>query len=183
MKKSIRIGGGIAEFFGTHDGNIKYLESLLRVQVQIKDDTLTIDGADEVDPQKNLIKGGGGALLREKILAIHSKQYIIVVDESKMVKQLGKFPLPVEIAHFGSKLTMKKIEQLGCEVKLRKKKDEVFISDNGNLIVDCTFGSIKDVLYTNEKLHSIAGVIETGLFVGFTPTIIVGHSNGNVQVI
>src|SRR5437868_14079322 len=88
---------------------------------------LTIDGADEVDPQKNLIKGGGGALLREKILAIHSKQYIIVVDESKMVNQLGKFPLPVEIAAFASRLTMKKIEELGCEVNLRMKKDEVFI--------------------------------------------------------
>ena len=144
---------------------------------------ITIDGADEVDPQKNLIKGGGGALLREKILAINTKQYIIVVDESKMVKQLGKFPLPVEIVRFASKLTMKKIEQLGCEVNLRKKEGKEFITDNGSLIVDCKFGSIKDVDSLNQQLHAIAGVVETGLFVNFSPTILVGCSNGNVEVI
>jgi len=144
---------------------------------------ITIDGADEVDGEKNLIKGGGGALLREKILAIHTRQYIIVVDESKMVKQLGQFPLPVEIVHFASSLTVKRIEALGCQANLRKKDGKEFISDNGNLIVDCKFGNIRDAPSLNQQLHSIAGVLETGLFVGFSPTIIVGQSNGNIEVI
>ena len=144
---------------------------------------ITIDGADEVDPKKNLIKGGGGALLREKILAINTKQYIIVVDESKMVNQLGKFPLPVEIVRFASKLTMKKIERLGCELTLRMKEGKEFITDNGNLIADCKFGSIQNVDTLNQQLHAIAGVVETGLFVNFSPVIVVGHSTGNVQVI
>ena len=144
---------------------------------------ITIDGADEVDPKKNLIKGGGGALLREKILAINTKQYIIVVDESKMVNQLGKFPLPVEIVRFASKLTMKKIERLGCELTLRMKEGKEFITDNGNLIADCKFGSIQNVDTLNQQLHAIAGVVETGLFANFSPVIVVGHSTGNVQVI
>ena len=144
---------------------------------------LTIDGADEVDPQKNLIKGGGGALLREKILAINTKQYIIVVDESKMVKQLGKFPLPVEITSFASMLTLKKIEALGCTAQLRMKDGKQFVSDNGNLVTDCKFEVIGDPGALNSELHAIAGVVETGLFVDYSPTIVVGYKNGNVVVI
>ena len=144
---------------------------------------LTIDGADEVDQQKNLIKGGGGALLREKILAVNTNHYIIVVDESKMVNQLGAFPLPVEITTFATTLTLKKIESLGCDAQLRRKDGKQFVTDNGNLIADCRFGVIRNAVELNSSLHNIAGVVETGLFSGFTPTIIVGYSNGNVQVI
>ena len=144
---------------------------------------LTIDGADEVDQQKNLIKGGGGALLREKILAINTKQYIIVVDESKMVKQLGAFPLPVEITRFAENLTIKKIQGLGCKPQIRKKDGKPFVTDNGNLIVDCKFDFINNAVELNARLHSIAGVVETGLFTGFSPTIIVGYLNGKVNAI
>ena len=144
---------------------------------------LTIDGADEVDPQKNLIKGGGGALLREKILASNTKQYIIVVDESKMVKQLGKFPVPVEVTSFAAMLTLKKIEALRCKAQLRIKEGKQFVTDNGNLIADCKFEMISDPLALDSKLHAIAGVVETGLFVDFSPTIVVGYKNGNVEVI
>jgi ribose 5-phosphate isomerase A len=144
---------------------------------------LTIDGADEVDPQKNLIKGGGGALLREKILAINTKQYIIVVDESKMVKQLGKFPVPVEVTGFAAVLTLKRIEALGCKAQLRTKDGKQFVTDNGNLIADCQFQTISNPHALNSTLHAIAGVVETGLFVDFSPTIVVGYKNGNVEVI
>jgi ribose 5-phosphate isomerase A len=142
---------------------------------------LTIDGADEVDEGRNLIKGGGGALLREKILASNSERLIIVVDESKMVKNLGKFPLPVEIVHFASTLTLNKITELGCETSLRKESGAEYISDNGNYIIDCKFGSIKDPSTLNRQLHEIPGVVETGLFVGMAPTIIIGHANGDIK--
>jgi ribose 5-phosphate isomerase A len=142
---------------------------------------LTIDGADEVDKNRNLIKGGGGALLREKIIASNSERLIIVVDESKMVKDLGKFPLPVEVVQFASSLTLKKISGLGCEPILRMKDGREFITDNGNYIVDCNFRSIIDPAALNLELHQMPGVVETGLFVGMSPTIIVGHANGEVK--
>ena len=143
---------------------------------------LTIDGADEVDQEKNLIKGGGGALLREKILATNSKQFIVVVDASKIVKHLGAFPLPVEIVPFASNLTIQKIQSLGTVPAIRGDQGSNYITDNKNLIVDCHFGSIQDPATLNSKLHMIAGVVETGLFVNMKPTVIVGHSDGKVEV-
>lgn len=113
---------------------------------------ITIDGADEVDHAWNLIKGGGGALLREKIVASMSKQLIIIVDESKLVYGLGAFPLPVEIVIFGFEMTMKKLEQLGCNPALRMQNNEPFITDNGNYIVDCDFGRID---HPRDLHHSI----------------------------
>ncbi|MDF2662468.1 MAG: rpiA, partial [Paenibacillus sp.] len=97
---------------------------------------LTIDGADEVDPEWNLVKGGGGALLREKIVADASKRLIIVADESKLVRHLGKFPLPVEVVKFGFEWTMRRLSGLGCSVKPRLSGDNPFVTDNGNFIVD-----------------------------------------------
>ncbi|KXI72059.1 ribose-5-phosphate isomerase, partial [Bacillus cereus] len=98
---------------------------------------LTIDGADEIDSNLQLIKGGGGALLREKIVASSSKELIIIADESKFVTRLGTFPLPVEIIPFSWKQTERKIQSLGCQTTLRLKNNEIFITDNNNMIVDC----------------------------------------------
>src|ERR1700676_4680094 len=106
----------------------------------IKSIDVTIDGADEVDGNLQLIKGGGGALLREKIVATNSKQMLVVADESKWVKTLGKFPLPVEVVHFGWERTFEKLQLLGCEAKRRMHDADPYLTDNGNYIVDCAFG-------------------------------------------
>src|SRR5690606_7397309 len=121
---------------------------------------LTIDGADEVDDNGNLVKGGGGALVREKILAFNSKQFIVVIDEAKRVNTLGKFNLPIEIIPFGSELTIKRLDELGAKPSLRQSENKNFISDNGNLVVDCNFYPIKDPDALYAMLHSIPGVVE-----------------------
>jgi ribose 5-phosphate isomerase A len=143
-----------------------------------------IDGADEVDLQFNLIKGGGGAHLREKILASNSRQFIVIVDQSKYVKKLGKFPLPVEITPFGFNLTLKKLRELPCEVNLRMKDGAHYISDNGNLIADCSFGVIEDPVKLNMEIHAIAGVVETGIFPNdMVSQVIVGYEDGTIQLL
>ena len=141
---------------------------------------LTIDGADEVDSYLNLIKGGGGALTREKIIAFNSKKVIIVIDDSKVVKALGiDFPLPVEVIKFGWTSTKKTIENFGCEVKLREiMENEPFITDNGNYILDCEFERIEDPEQLDADLNLIPGVVETGLFIGLVDEVIVGSKQG-----
>src|SRR5690606_14061297 len=142
---------------------------------------LTIDGADEVDDNGNLLKGGGGALLREKILAFNSKQFIVVTDESKRVNTLGKFNLAVEIIPFARELTMKRLEELGTNPILRQRGNQNFISDNGNLVVDCNFYPITDPAALNAMLHLIPGVVETGLFSNhLVHKIIIGYHDGSV---
>ena len=148
---------------------------------EIKEIDITIDGADEVDSHYNLIKGGGGALLREKIVAASSKQFIVVVDGSKMVNELGKFPLPVEVVRFAYERTTKKLSDLGCQAILRKSKDKVFITDNGNYIIDCHFDSIKDSKELHKNINMIPGVVDNGLFVNMANRVIVGHSNGIIE--
>jgi ribose 5-phosphate isomerase A len=145
---------------------------------------LYIDGADEVDENYNLIKGGGGALLREKILAYNSLRYIVVVDESKLVKTLGKFPLPVEVVPFALSLTLSHIRTLGAELVVRQREGKDFITDNGNLIADCSFSSITDPVLLNRKLHEIPGVVETGLFLNsLVSEVIAGYKDGTARVI
>jgi ribose 5-phosphate isomerase A len=145
---------------------------------------LYIDGADEVDTNHYLIKGGGGALLREKILAFNSKRFIVVVDESKLVQQLGAFPLPVEIVQFASSLTIAHIRKLGAEVNLRQKDGKTYLTDNGNLVVDCLFRTIEDPLKLNDKLHLIPGVVETGIFLNtLVAEVIAGYKDGNVRTV
>lgn len=142
-----------------------------------------IDGADEVDENHCLIKGGGGALLREKIIAFHSRRFIVVADESKLVKQLGKFPLPVEIVPFALSLTLPKISGLGAEIVVRRKDGKYFITDNGNLIADCHFQNIHDPEQLNQRLHNIPGVVETGIFQNtLVSEVVVGYNDGSVQV-
>lgn len=140
---------------------------------------LTIDGADEIDANLQLIKGGGGALLREKIVATSSKELIIIADESKLVTHLGTFPLPVEIIPFSWKQTERKIQSLGCQTTLRLKNNETFITDNNNVIIDCIFPhNITNPANLHTQLKMITGVVETGVFVNMTSKAIIGTKNG-----
>lgn len=142
---------------------------------------LYIDGADEVDKHFNLIKGGGGAMLREKILAYHSKKFIVIVDSSKLVDILGRFPLPVEIIPFASELTVKSLESLGCTVRVRQKDSKILYTDNGNLIADCSFSQIPDPNKLTKLIDIIPGVVEVGLFSKkLVNKVIVGYEDGRV---
>lgn len=144
---------------------------------------VTIDGADEVDESGNLIKGGGGALTREKIVAAASKKEIIIVDGTKLVPTLGRFPLPVEGLPFGWKFVQKQLQSLGCEAKLRRKGEEVLITDNQNYIFDCMFNHISNPKELAMRINSIPGVVENGLFVGLTDLVIVGRADGSTEEI
>jgi ribose 5-phosphate isomerase A len=142
---------------------------------------ITIDGADELDPRLNLIKGGGGALLREKVVASASKKMVVVADASKLVPALGKFPLPVEIVSFARTVIENKIKSLGATVKLRTTKEGgSYLTDNGNPILDCSFGIIKDPATLARTLGSIPGVVEQGLFIGLATLALIGK-DGSVQ--
>ena len=144
---------------------------------------VTIDGADEMDHNFQLIKGGGGALLQEKMVAAASWKLIIIADESKYVSQLGNFPLPVEVVPSGWKQVNKKILAKGCnKVLMRHLNDMPFITDNGHYILDCYFGKIEDATALNTSLHLIPGVVETGLFINLAHTIIVGHADGRIEM-
>ena len=143
---------------------------------------LAIDGADEVDTKGNLIKGGGGSLLREKIIAYSSRKFHVMVDESKVVNRLGKFPLAVEIIPFATALTLKLIRRIPCEPVIRQRDGKPFITDNGNLIADCKFDNIADPGSLDVKLKMIPGVVESGLFWASSVTsIFVGYRNGMVK--
>ena len=141
---------------------------------------LTIDGADEVDPDLNLIKGGGGALLREKIVAQASRCEIIVVDESKLSPALGThWPVPVEIVPFGWRTQVAYLESLGAQPILRQNSDGTpFVTDQGNLILDCRFGPIPDPAQLAIQMSERAGIVEHGLFVGLATDVIVASDEG-----
>ena len=150
---------------------------------------LTIDGADELDGDLRLVKGGGGALLREKIVAVASDRLMIIADSSKLVAHLGAYPIPVEIVRFGLASTKRIIEELasdiGCEgcVTLRLAKDgQPFATDSGNVILDCAFGPLHDPEALDDVLRQIPGVVENGLFLGICDTAIIGGPDG-VEVI
>lgn len=145
---------------------------------------LYIDGADEVDTDLNLIKGGGGALLREKIIAFNSNEFIVIVDDTKLVQHLGKFPLPVEVVSFGFELTMKQLQELGCTTTLRNKSGNHFVTDNWNFIVDCDFKQIANPGELQHTLNAIPGVVDHGLFPNTMVTkVVVGYDNGEARVI
>lgn len=141
---------------------------------------VTIDGADEVDPQLNLIKGGGGALFHEKIAAQATKRQIIVVDEAKMSPQLGTLhSLPVEVAPFGAESQRLFLAQLGGRPVIRALPDgSPFLTEEGNIIYDCAFGPIANAEELAAELRARSGVIEHGLFLGVTDDLIVGTSDG-----
>ena len=134
---------------------------------------VTVDGADEVDPQLRLIKGGGGAMLREKIVASATKKLVIVADASKQVAALGKFPLPVEVIQFAQALVAKRIKDLGAQVRVRTQADGTpYVTDERNHILDCSFGQIRDADRLAQELNAMPGVVEHGLFVGMASVVL-----------
>lgn len=145
---------------------------------------LAIDGADEIDPQLFLIKGGGGALLREKIVASAARRFLVIADATKLVAKLGTLaPLPVEAVPFAATPVRRRLEQLGASVQLRQRNGQTFITDNANVILDCYFtNGIDDPAMLDLQLHSITGVVETGLFLRMAERAIVAGASG-VQVL
>ncbi|HUS55170.1 MAG TPA: ribose-5-phosphate isomerase RpiA [Thermohalobaculum sp.] len=151
---------------------------------------LTIDGADEFDANLNLIKGGGGALLQEKIVASASDRMVVITDPSKQVATLGAFPLPVELVRFGASTTMRLIEQLLARhdvanrtMQTRGGNNTPYITDEGHYIVDLELGRIGNPARLNAELNTIPGVVETGLFCGIASAIVVGEPDGTARVI
>lgn len=142
---------------------------------------LAIDGADEVEKGTlHLIKGHGGALLREKIVASSSARFIVIVDDSKLVDRLGtRFPIPVEVDRFGWMATAEKLRKLDCAVEMRRNSEGVeFVTDGHNYILDCTFGPIQDAPRLAGELDGIVGVVEHGLFPGMTSQVLIGGDSG-----
>jgi ribose 5-phosphate isomerase A len=143
---------------------------------------MCFDGADEADPQLNLTKGGGGALLREKVVAFVSARFYCIVDEAKLVKKLHAFPLPVEIVPFATKMVEREIRSLGGEPSLRQKDGKIYVTDNGLWILDCRFPPIEDPPLLAKAFSSIPGIAEHGLFCGMVHELVVGTNDG-VRVI
>lgn len=144
---------------------------------------LCVDGADRIDVRGNLIKGGGGALLREKLIAYASKRLCILADGSKLETVLGEgFPVPVECVPFGIVDTLFRLQDLGCVPDLRYRGDEPFVTDNGNYIADCSFSGLPDPALTEWEIKNTPGVVEVGLFVNMVSTLIIGRPDGTVAV-
>jgi ribose 5-phosphate isomerase A len=145
---------------------------------------LTIDGADEIGPGLALTKGGGGALLREKLVAAASRRMIVVADASKVVEVLGKFPLPVEVVPFAWEVTARRVEALTSNTRLRQRDGGgVYVTDNGNYILDCACGEIRDPATLERDLKLLPGVVECGLFIGIADTAIVVGEDGGVRIL
>ncbi|MCB1418627.1 MAG: ribose-5-phosphate isomerase RpiA [Notoacmeibacter sp.] len=149
---------------------------------------LTVDGADEIDPELSLVKGGGGALLREKIVAAASARMITIADESKLVDTLGRFPLPIEVNAFGLGATRAAIEKaasalgLSGPLALRMKDGANFVTDGGHLILDASFGRIPDTRALSKALHAIPGVVEHGLFIDMADLAVVAKAGGVEEI-
>lgn len=151
---------------------------------------LTIDGADEIDPDLQLIKGGGGALLREKIVAQASDRMVVIADQGKLVERLGAFPLPVEVIGFGWQATARRLGDLlrgagldGAEITLRGGEATPFQTDEGNLILDLALGAISDAAGLARELNQLAGVVENGLFINMASQALIGAADGSVTEI
>ena len=145
---------------------------------------IAIDGADEIGPGLALVKGGGGALLREKLVASAARRFVVIADASKKVEVLGRFPLPVEVVPFAWELTARRVGSVvGVEPALRRDPDGgPFVTDNGNVILDCRCGAIPDPAHTERGLKSLTGVVESGLFVNMAHQAVLADEEG-VEVI
>lgn len=190
------VGGLVRDGFDlvcvpTSEATRKQAESLkIRLTTLDQDPVLDlcVDGADEINGKLFLIKGGGGALLREKIVATSSRQVIVIVDETKRVRTLGAFALPIEIVPFGARATAFKIERLFAHLKLngtmqvRRKDNKAYLTDNGNLIIDCALGKISDPEKLAGHLDGIPGVVDHGLFIGMAHLAFIGTAKGVVKL-
>jgi ribose 5-phosphate isomerase A len=141
---------------------------------------VAIDGADEVAADWSLTKGGGGALFREKAVAIAAHTFVVIVTERKCVAKLGAFPLPIEVVPFSRKFVTGRIEALGAQVTLRERDGAPFATDNGNVILDCKFRTIAAPAQLEAALRNVHGVVATGLFVGLTSRVMVGYDDGTI---
>ena len=148
------------------------------------DINLSVDGADEVDPDFNLIKGGGAAHTKEKIVDYAADKFIVIVDESKYVNQLGNFPVPVEVLPDASRMVIKTLEDMGasCEIRMAQRKDGPVITDNGNFVIDAKFDEILSPSHMEIDLNSIPGVVENGIFSQMVDKVIVGTDNGTKEL-
>jgi ribose 5-phosphate isomerase A len=136
---------------------------------------VTFDGADEVDSDFNMIKGGGGALTREKLVALSSRKRVILVDDRKVVSNLGvTHSLPIEVLPFAWTMSARHLSALGCKASLRKDGEAQFVTDNGNYILDCDFGPIDNPSALESRIKLLPGVIESGLFIGIADTLVIG---------
>ena len=145
---------------------------------------IAIDGADEIDPNRNMIKGGGAALVREKIVAAAADEMVVVIDENKIVDRLGvAFPLPIEVLAFGARQAEAAIAQTGCDTALRCVDGQPVITDNGNYIIDCHYNGIDDAAALHDQLNGLPGVLDNGLFIGMAGRVLVGHQDGQGRIL
>ncbi|MDG1664447.1 MAG: ribose-5-phosphate isomerase RpiA [Hyphomicrobiales bacterium] len=182
---SVEVNNGLNILGVVTSEKTKVLSENLRIPLatlsDVKDLDLTIDGADEVDPDLSLIKGGGGALLREKIIAYNSKELIIIADKTKLVSKLGDFMIPVEVSPYEHEATssriMQKLDEIGYNgsIKLRQYEGDVFVTDGGNFIYDISIGLVGEPYIIEQLLNSIPGVFENGLFINLTTKVIIGN--------
>lgn len=144
---------------------------------------IAIDGADEADSRLRLIKGGGGALLREKVIARLARRFVVIADASKLVDVIGAFPLPVEVVPFAKGAVAREVASLGCEPVVRTGKGGPFVTDNGNWVLDCRFGRIPDPERVASALDAIPGIADHGLFLGMAERLFIGLPDGGTRVI
>ena len=145
---------------------------------------LSVDGADEVDGEFNLIKGGGAAHTKEKIVDYAAKQFIVIVDESKVVEELGNFPVPVEVLPDASRMVIKELEDMGaeCEIRMAQRKDGPVITDNGNFVIDAKFDKIESPKHLEIDINTIPGVVENGIFTQMVDKVIIGTDDGTKEL-
>ena len=179
LEKGLHIVGAVPSSQATHD-----LASSLGVPLTNLDTypelDLYVDGADEVDPQLNLLKGAGGALVREKVIATAARRFIVIADINKQVERLvTRFPIPVEVVPFAISPVHKHLEKLGAIVTVRTVAGQPFITDNHNMILDCAFPQgVIDPHALNEQIIHIVGVVETGLFLNMAERVLIGSPDG-----
>ncbi|BAC14655.1 ribose 5-phosphate isomerase [Oceanobacillus iheyensis HTE831] len=143
---------------------------------------IAIDGTDEIDDQLYLVKGGGGSLVREKMIDLVAETFIVIASGKKKIKKLGSFPVPVEVVPFGWQATEQRLQQFGCQTNLRMVEEDIFVSDNQNYIIDCDFKEIDDAEALHRSLKQIVGVIETGIFINMVDKAIVAD-NGELSIL
>jgi len=179
IQAGLHIVGAVATSQATHDLALRLGIPLTTLDIHPNLD-LYIDGADEIDRQLRLIKGAGGALLREKIVASVSKRFVVIADATKEVTQLGQhFPVPVETVPLAAKPVRQRLEALGASVQQRQLAGSVFTTENGNIILDCSFPhGITHAEELDEQLHHIVGIVETGLFLNMAQQALIGGPEG-----